>query len=336
MSDQRPEEPTPGADPEPSRERPQPRTYRAQRAERAEEARRAELAASGASAEDAEAAEAAEDAEDADPGDGDGEPNDDGSRSGHVEAASDAGAPRPPEPPVEPAPPSPSRPPDEEEGPRRSRPAPEPGRGRTRPEPHTESELAAALHWPLQGLSLALADADRIARDIQERAHLGRLVLALLAVSVLFGLPYGFVLGWDSGWRVAALFLGSLAVCFPSLQVFSHFIGLRLGVLQNAALTLVVAAAGAGFTFGFFPILWFFRETVTEGDIVGVHGISRGLLWLAVGAGFLQLLRCLGELRWDWNLGSGGILRHQFLMAGWLLLLVFVTARMGRALELMP
>ncbi|MCA8979104.1 MAG: hypothetical protein H6831_06030 [Planctomycetes bacterium] len=196
-------------------------------------------------------------------------------------------------------------------------------------EPHTGAELRRALVSPFGALELVLADQERVAKDILGAGGVTRLIAVLLGVSLLYSVPYGLVLGLDFTWRVGALFLGSLAICLPSLQVFSNFIGIRIDVGRNAALTLLVTSVAAAFSFGFFPILWFLRATMADGEIVNLTGLSVLFLTVALFAGIAQLLRCLGVMT-----AVTGRRDSLWLIVVWLCLLLFVTLRMARTLGL--
>ena len=205
-----------------------------------------------------------------------------------------------------------------------------PPKSAVKEDPHSASELGAALLHPFSAMELVLADQARVARDILEGKHLLRLIAVFLGVSVVFTVPYGFVLGIEQGWRVSALFLGSVAVCLPSLQVFSNFIGIRTNVQCNMALTLLLTAVAAAFSFGFFPILWFLRATMADGASVDLAGISVFFLAIALAAGVAQLLRCMAVVT-----RINGQRDSLVLIAFWMLLLLFVSVRMARALGLL-
>lgn len=196
--------------------------------------------------------------------------------------------------------------------------------------PHSEAELREALVSPFGALELVLADQERVAKDISSSGGVARLITVMLGVSLLFSLPYGLVLGLDYSWRIGSLFLGSLAICLPSLQVFSSFIGIRIDIRRHVALTLLVTAVAAAFSFGFFPILWFLQWTMADGEVVNLAGLSVLFLTVALFAGIAQLLRCLGVLS-----SVTGRRNSLGLMIVWLLLLIFVTYRMARTLGLL-
>lgn len=200
-------------------------------------------------------------------------------------------------------------------------------------EPHSRAEVAAALAQPLRLLDLGLAVPERLAANLARRQVLGGLAASLLAAAILFALPYGLVYGPGSWWRIVPLYLGSTAICLPSLQVFSTYLGLRVSWAQTTVLALCIPAAAALFTFGFAPILGFLRLTMDEGGgQISWQAISRILLAVALVAGVGQLWRC--ALRWQRRDGRGspGFL---VLVALWHAVLLYVLLRMADLLGLL-
>ena len=190
-------------------------------------------------------------------------------------------------------------------------------------------EWRAALQRPGSLLTLVLEQRGRLAATVSDGRGLGWALLALLLCSVVSALPYGFVLSPARAWRIAALFVGSLAICYPSLQMFSSYLGSRVPAGSNLLLALCVTAVAGLFTFGFFPIVWFLDATMRQGDLVTAADASVALLAVSLGAGLWQLLRCqqlAAVLTAD---------RGCWLVRAWMALLVYVTWRMARALELL-
>jgi hypothetical protein len=152
----------------------------------------------------------------------------------------------------------------------------------------------------------------------------------LLVASILCTTPYGFLVRSDKIWSIAALFFGSILLCLPSLHVFTVFFGVRVTILHSFILSSVISSVAGIFSLGFAPILWFLKATMNNGDLSALT-ISLALLLLSLGAGLIHLTRLLA---------SSVALRpskvYPFLLGTWTLLLLFVTYRMARALELLP
>ncbi len=194
--------------------------------------------------------------------------------------------------------------------------------------PISDGELQALLRSPGRAFDLLLGSRARLAATIgDERPPLG-LCLALLVGTLVASVPFGLVHGGAALWKIAALFGGSVLLCWPSLQVFAAYLGSRLRPAQSLALALMIAAVASLFTLGFAPILWFLQVTMEHGDHVDAKDAATGMLALAMLAGLLQLARCAGE---DVRLRAH---RSFGLLLVWQLLVVFVALRMARALDL--
>lgn len=198
------------------------------------------------------------------------------------------------------------------------------------PPPLPRPELHAIFSSPTRALDLVLARKERLVSTIADGESAGLLAAVLLFVSVLFALPFGAVIDVRRVWVVPTLYLGSLAICFPSLQVFSAYLGLRVAHKQYLSLALVVTAVAALFTFGFFPIQWFLATTMLDdSDLIGPAQVSVALLGLSLGFGVAHLLRCLRVSR------RLDLLRSDLgLIVAWQGLLLFIAWRMALALEL--
>ena len=197
-------------------------------------------------------------------------------------------------------------------------------------EPFAPGELHALLRHPGHAFELLLAERERLAATVAGGAPPWSLCLVLLLATALAAVPYGLAQGGAAWWKVAALFGGSTLLCWPSLQVFGAYLGIRRGPANSLALALVIAAVASLFTLGLAPIRWFLELTMQQGDLIDAGTASRGMLALALLAGLLQLGLCTatnGDLR---------ALRSRGLLLLWSALLLFVTVRMARAIALFP
>ena len=192
--------------------------------------------------------------------------------------------------------------------------------------PFDAAELRTVFVRPLRVLDIVFSDRKRLAETIAEGKVVHLLTAVLLYGSVLFALPYGAVLAREDFWKVAVVFVGSLGICLPSLQVFGSYVGLRIGTGQNLALGLVITSVAALFTFGFFPILWFLRATMLEDSTVTPSHLSVILLVFSLLAGIVHLYRCLPRF-------VGAVSTYVALTLFWQVLFIFITHRMARLLE---
>jgi hypothetical protein len=185
---------------------------------------------------------------------------------------------------------------------------------------------------PLRWVDLILVDPRRLAATVSDRVEIVLLAGIMLAVSVLTALPFGAVLGWERTWQIAALFVGSLLICFPSLHVFSSFLGCKVSLAQSLVLALIVSSVASVFTLGFAPILWFLKATmVQEGRDLAPREVAIVLLGTSMTAGVAHLARCIAA-----HPALRPSRAYPWLLTGWVGLLTFITYRMARALELLP
>jgi hypothetical protein len=207
-------------------------------------------------------------------------------------------------------------------------PAAEPAPAPPPPEPFLDDELRAALRSPSRALNLVLAERSRLGRSVAGDGDLRLLIGVLTGCVVLASVPYGLVRGWSSTLSIAWLYGGTLAICWPSLQVFGSFLGQRLHPQQSFAMAMVVAAVGALFTLGFAPIAWFLRATMADGDLVDADTIYVLLLAIGLVAGLVHLTRGMVA-------GAGRERQlHPLLLIGWQVLVVAIAVRMARVLGL--
>jgi hypothetical protein len=196
--------------------------------------------------------------------------------------------------------------------------------------PFTDAELSAAMRNPAVAIDLLLAQRERWTASVVENRDWPRMLGLLLLWSLLFSLPYGLVLSYREAWQISILFLGTIAICLPSLHVVSAYIGLRVHLAQSISFATIIAAVASMFSFGFAPILWFLQAT-SEG--VGardsVAQLSALLLLIAALAGAVHGMRCLMMAK---EIAQGP--RFSLVVLLWQLLLLFIGLRMSAALGL--
>ncbi len=196
--------------------------------------------------------------------------------------------------------------------------------------PFAHGELTACLSRPHRMLDIVLGERLRLAANLRTGNSMAALVTILLLCSVAFAVPFALIDGPGRVGHIAVLFLGSVLLCFPSLQVFGSYLGVRMHPAQNLAIALVIPSAAALFTFGFAPIYWFLDFTMpvdagTQGGTVTRVVLLVFSLLLALS----HLNRCLFA---DSNLK---VLRENWaLWVGWQVLLVFLTYRMAETLDM--
>jgi len=199
-------------------------------------------------------------------------------------------------------------------------------------QPFAHGELAACLRRPHRMLDVVLGERLRLAANLRTGSNVPALVAVLLACSVAFAVPFALIDGTDRVAHIALLFLGSVLLCFPSLQVFGSYLGVRMHPAQNLAIALVIPSAAALFTFGFAPIYWFLDATMPVDDGLNGSGSAATRVVLLVFSLLLALSHLNRCLFADPNLKA---LRESWpLWVGWQVLLVFLTYRMATTLGL--
>lgn len=194
--------------------------------------------------------------------------------------------------------------------------------------PFTPAEVRTALRRPGELLELVLSRRQRLAATIANGESPWLLVAALGTCTLLASIPFALVRGLGDWWKVAALFGGAAAICFPSLHVFGAYLGGRLRPTGNLALALLISGVAALFTLGLAPIAWFLGVTMKAGDLVDADKSSLAMLGGALLAGLAHVSRCTSKNR---DLLAKSSLP---LLLAWQCLVVFVAIRMARALGL--
>lgn len=195
--------------------------------------------------------------------------------------------------------------------------------------PFDARELRAVALRPHRAVDLVLVDRARLAKTLAAGHDLLPLLAILFATSVIAALPLGAVLGPDRILRVAALHVGSVALCFPALHVWSAFLGCKNRLGQDLGLSLIVSAVASVLTLGFAPIVWFLQVTTARGS-AEVGTATAVLLAVSVVAGLVHLGRAVGDQAAVLSPSRG----HRLFVVGWMGLFLFVVHRMGEYLGL--
>lgn len=189
------------------------------------------------------------------------------------------------------------------------------------------SEIVEALWRPHRAADLILAEYARVRAALSHERCVHLLVALLVLSSVLFAVPYAVVLDPTRAHRIAALYLGAVALCFPSLHVFTSYLGCRMSVMQNLVMALLISAVAALFSLGFAPIVWFVAVTTQSDDVVPITS------FVLLAASLLAGLGQLGRVLWlDGARAQND--RYRATVLAWQGLLVFVAYRLATVLDL--
>jgi hypothetical protein len=108
---------------------------------------------------------------------------------------------------------------------------------------------------------------DAMFDDLARERDLPNYIADMLIVTTLLMAVYGLLVGVNVGGRAAALMnpvklpwllILTLALCVPSLHIFSAYLGSKLTFAQNLALATTSVAIIAIVLTAFAPIVWFF------------------------------------------------------------------------------
>ncbi len=195
--------------------------------------------------------------------------------------------------------------------------------------PFEAQELRAAALRPDLMINLLLAQWPRLCSNIAQNRELGLLLSLLLGATILFSLPYAAVLGMQALGKIALLYLGSMLICFPSLHIFTSFLGQQSSLLQNLLQALLQTSTASLFTLGFAPVLWFLGLTMGKGSWDTFSLLSSLLLTASAFAGIIQFFRCLHSERSIIKVDQNPVI-----LVVWQVLLLFINFQMARLIGL--
>ena len=180
-------------------------------------------------------------------------------------------------------------------------PPPPPGSIRSSAGRDGGDEQFARTYGPLAGPLTTIKVVDSLLKAPGQVSYeivsgkAGHTALALLEITALCLLLYGFVTGTFAGdsqlWKVPLKTLaGTLfcaAICLPSLYILTSLAGGTQSLAQTAGLLLQSLALGAMLLAGFAPIAWLFSQATGTTVFMGVLHL---LVWGTAAAFSLTLL----------------------------------------------
>jgi len=202
----------------------------------------------------------------------------------------------------------------------------------TPPVPFSEKELKWVVFRVQKIIDVVLAERRRLSRTVKDGRLLIELSLLFLMTGLLFAIPFGALSPASNSLDVTILFCGSVLLCYPSLHVFSRFLGFESGALQNLMAALTICASAAVISLGFAPIIWFIDYTGGGGEEALEINTFISVLLLSV-CFFLGVVHMARTFLWT-RMGDFRAHLHQGFMLAWMVLLGFITIRMAVFLEL--
>src|SRR6266481_3309956 len=199
----------------------------------------------------------------------------------------------------------------------------------TRPVPLGESPAdREPIPGPLVAVEAILRAPRRIMYQLRQPGS-GRLIMAMLMVSILCSLIYGLVVGtfsmgtqlWAAPVKVAGGLLVSALICLPSLYIFtclsgsearlSEIFGLVTGLLMLMTILLI----------GFAPVAWLFSQSTDSVTWMGTLHLIFWFIATIFGLRFLQAGFSHSQAR-----SNAGL-------ATWIVVFILVAVQMTTALR---
>jgi hypothetical protein len=124
----------------------------------------------------------------------------------------------------------------------------------------------------------------------------GKLIWALLLISVMCSLIYGVVVGsfsggtqwWAAPVKIAGGLLVSALICLPSLYIFASLSGARVRLVELFGLVAGLLALMTVLLVGFAPVAWIFSQSTESVGWMGFLHLGFWFIATAFGLRFLH------------------------------------------------
>ncbi|MGL5197285.1 MAG: actin-binding WH2 domain-containing protein [Chroococcales cyanobacterium] len=181
-----------------------------------------------------------------------------------------------------------------------------------------------------------LQDRQSFLEEIQKGVKLNHKIVSLLISSAAFFGVYGAIIGATHSWmqvissffKLPALYLLTLMICFPTLYIFSIIFGSQRSFTQYLTLLMTAEAIMSAILFGFAPITLFFLISTQSYEFFVLLNIT--ILGLA---GFLGIKFFYEGMKLLAEPDISGQATRTKLLQFWLLLYGFVGTQMGWTLR---
>jgi hypothetical protein len=181
---------------------------------------------------------------------------------------------------------------------------------------------------PVSAVEAILRQPRRVMYQVRQ-PETGRLLLAMLLVTVLCSLVYGVVVGtfsngtqlWAAPVKVAGGLLVSALICLPSLYIFTCLSGSQARLAEICGLVASLLLLMTLLLIGFAPVAWLFSQST---DSVTWMGALHLAFWfIATGFGLRFLI----------NAFSHSQARSRAGLSTWVVIFVLVAVQMTTALR---
>lgn len=196
-------------------------------------------------------------------------------------------------------------------------------------------------------LSQLLKNKDHIFDSLKRPHEWNSYAAQFIAVGILGIAAYGAVMAtynpswsevWEFAWKMVATIWGPIAICTPSLYVFSAVRGSTITLPQLVYLLLGAVATSGIVLLAFAPITWFFTWTMDEIEMIRMMNVF--LVALAIGFGLVFMQQGFISLEKEKNSEDETSAIERFKQLGsaasvllvWFIVLLVVTAQMAHEL----
>ena len=206
------------------------------------------------------------------------------------------------------------------------RPTPSPTSG---PQPLGESpEEQQAIHGVAAAIESILRHPRRVMFQLRQPGA-GKLIGAMLFISVLCSLIYGVIVGsfsgheqwWAAPLKIAAGLLISTVICLPSLYIFACLSGSHARLVEIVGMVSGLLMLMTILLIGFAPVAWLFSES------------TRSLCWMGALHLLFWLVSTIFGLRFLNAAFSHSNARSSAGLNTWIVIFVLVVLQMSTALR---
>lgn len=196
-------------------------------------------------------------------------------------------------------------------------------------------------------LSQLLKNKQQIFNSVHRPHEWNNYAVQFMLVGILGIAAYGVVMAtynpswkevWEFAWKMVVTVWGPIAICTPSLYVFSAVRGSTIKVTELVYLLLGAIATSGIVLLAFAPITWFFTWTMEDIEIIRVMNVF--LVALGIGFGLVFMQQGFMSLEKKHSSAEQGSAVERFKQLGsaasvllvWFILLLVVTAQMANEL----
>lgn len=185
---------------------------------------------------------------------------------------------------------------------------------------------------PIRGVAAAIESILRQPRRVMfqlRKPGAGRLIAAMLFISVVCSLIYGVIVGsfsgheqwWGAPVKIAGGLLVSTVICLPSLYIFAGLSGSRARLVEIVGMVSGLLLLMTLLLIGFAPVAWLFSESTNSACWMGTLHLLFWFISTLFGLRFLNAAFAHSNARSNAGLNT------------WIVIFVLVMLQMTTALR---